>query len=65
MSPGAAISGGTSCLRDDEEKTDQSASDTPLSPITGLFSPPKPINSPIFPNLVQANLDKDGEPGIN
>ena len=57
MSPGAAISG--TCLRDDDEPT---PAETPLSP-TGLFSPPKPINSPIFPNLVQANLDKDAEQG--
>jgi len=58
MSPGAAISGGT-CLRDEEQEKEQTEPDTPLSPITGLFSPPKPINSPIFPNLVQHNL---GEP---
>ena len=56
MSPGGAISG--TCLRDDDEPVAQ----TPLSP-TGFFSPPKPINSPIFPNLVQANLDKETEQG--
>ena len=56
MSPGGAISG--TCLRDDDDPV----AETPLSP-TGIFSPPKPINSPIFPNLVQANLDKETEQG--
>ena len=55
MSPGVSIAG--TCLRDEDAELE--SAETPLSP--NIFSPQKPINSPIFPNLVQTNLDKEGE----